>query len=1398
MAPAQSRIQGAKQQRERDKKKYTCFPGRRYEANGKMVKLEDLYLVPNHPQRRNVPGGRTYIFYQDTSEEGCKKTWEQEKDLEVPLCSYKMVLNLGYLELIDRDAVFSRSLHGSQDPMQDVIQVWVTGERLYTREQKTEIENARDTMLGPKSLRTRKRAYPRLDTKGNPTGPVEGGTAYERSTVAVSVKPPARVYTIGPSVEAPTSIMGPARSSKVPNGLDSTQLLARNTLLRASSAAAMAAAREAPEQHQRLLKEHSELIGKPHTGSADNWAYSTVQNNIAPAKQETEMLEAEIFDKAHGSLSSDLGEFGEGHIDSHDHPVYDTHMASCHDVPSYYEPGLFFILQLGVFIRVTQYSGLSFTGLRKHGGTPPKCPIGKELRSWAYRFVMIHYPAKRMLNGTTRYSLGALPKKEPLIVAPEWMHAGTAGQEDWSPPPTTGRATFIREGAGMMEPMALVTFVVHALIAFCFYVLNQLPAALEVEMDPDLITRAITFKRRDGRRVNTGQWGLAPGHRAVSDAPWEYESSGGTSQAQARGDVWVRWLEYEAHVWTHIPYLGRRPYTPASLSKSHDSDEELDEGGDSAEDSNNAKNVHKAKTKKKKKIKKRRTAAVDDSENEGSDSEQPKRAKRKRKVVPPPADTDEGTSAPETEPEDEPPKAPSAKALGKRKAESATPNASTDDGSRLERQTRSQNPGVLRRSSRLQGSPEDVEMVDVEQPKHRTGTEFVSVLNLEALEGNLCEVEYCCMTFAVHPEPLDMRDIHTRVAYMEQVLRKEPNSDATPAALREIWKIVGALEHDEAQNALEKRSKRASVMITNYCGWEWLDGYCPAQIARAVQARAADLDRSCWISRLAADVKCMVEIRAQIRTFDPRHYGLAFPDVQPYLYECARPPFATSPEETLNAVQTITTNIIIQWFNFPVNTLSRQQAWFVHVLLKTVGSNALLLDEVWSAYISLRKNVLGALKRKDEMYACIMRLELELRKHPLCIPNSPEREILNSLASKITEACSERLQCWEPMEGLGDAPLSVAADVQMPSPGHPEPAEQDPIASHSEEEDEDKDSESGEENDEDNDNPLVASEQLLARFLVFLRDAAALQGSMQHPNEFQQHLMERMDYIYPFRELAPSRQRSLQSDGPFTPERARTDAGMFSGAVYRGITFGTEFQFEYSNFFEDIEEFNAVKKQATEIYMEENLCNPPANFFCDSAAFGPPNHQRKIELADIYAKNLTSSSWEAKFKNRAQVPFMECWSWLKDGKQFPVLGPLAGYLLTADLSYTGAVTPPTLDEMITIVWELNKGAVAGLEELHLIPLRTESEGGHKAKADKVAVGRALRLLYRRLQRELSKEMKQSVAFDVIVLEHALCKFSRCLVKNWFRMVPGKKYFKRKRLRTPPRTKASGSKKKGRA
>ncbi|KAJ7741798.1 hypothetical protein DFH07DRAFT_688069, partial [Mycena maculata] len=83
-----------------------------------------------------------------------------------------------------------------------------------------------------------------------------------------------------------------------------------------------------------------------------------------------------------------------------------------------------------------------------------------------------------------------------------------------------------------------------------------------------------------------------------------------------------------------------------------------------------------------------------------------------------------------------------------------------------------------------------------------------------------------------------------------------------------------------------------------------------------------------------------------------------------------------------------------------------------------------------------------------------------------------------------------------------------------------------------------------------------------------------------------------------------------------------------------------------------------------------------------------------------------------------------------------------------DLSYAGAVEAPTVDDIAFIIWDLNKGAVAGLEELNLIPLH------------KQAVKHAVRALYKRLQQALPEEMKTAVGFDPIVLEHSLCKFSR--------------------------------------
>jgi hypothetical protein len=80
----------------------------------------------------------------------------------------------------------------------------------------TEFDAARDEFLGPRHLRTRTRPQKPTNAKGNRTRAAPtGGIAYERSKACKSVQEPARCYTLGPSGEAPTSIVAPVASAKM-------------------------------------------------------------------------------------------------------------------------------------------------------------------------------------------------------------------------------------------------------------------------------------------------------------------------------------------------------------------------------------------------------------------------------------------------------------------------------------------------------------------------------------------------------------------------------------------------------------------------------------------------------------------------------------------------------------------------------------------------------------------------------------------------------------------------------------------------------------------------------------------------------------------------------------------------------------------------------------------------------------------------------------------------------------------------------------------------------------------------------------------------------------------------------------------------------------------------------
>jgi hypothetical protein len=80
-----------------------------------------------------------------------------------------------------------------------------------------------------------------------------------------------------------------------------------------------------------------------------------------------------------------------------------------------------------------------------------------------------------------------------------------------------------------------------------------------------------------------------------------------------------------------------------------------------------------------------------------------------------------------------------------------------------------------------------------------------------------------------------------------------------------------------------------------------------------------------------------------------------------------------------------------------------------------------------------------------------------------------------------------------------------------------------------------------------------------------------------------------------------------------------------------------------------------------------------------------------------------------------------------------------------------------VDEMGAVVWEINKGGVAGLRGAGYFDADRPSSD---------ATVEAFRDVYDYLNAHLTQQEKELMGFDVIMVEHMLCKFSRARVNGW--------------------------------
>ena len=117
-----------------------------------------------------------------------------------------------------------------------------------------------------------------------------------------------------------------------------------------------------------------------------------------------------------------MGFFGltEGHTDEGDDEAGLTCMISNSRIPADYEPGRFHLFGTGMHVILKPKMACLFSGLGKHGGTPPIAPKGVTPSKAAARLMIVCYCPKAALspNGMSM-PFASLPNGTPLILGPE-------------------------------------------------------------------------------------------------------------------------------------------------------------------------------------------------------------------------------------------------------------------------------------------------------------------------------------------------------------------------------------------------------------------------------------------------------------------------------------------------------------------------------------------------------------------------------------------------------------------------------------------------------------------------------------------------------------------------------------------------------------------------------------------------------------------------------------------------------------------------------------------------------------------------------------------------------------------------------------------------------------------
>jgi hypothetical protein len=250
-----------------------------------------------------------------------------------------------------------------------------------------------------------------------------------------------------------------------------------------------------------------------------------------------------------------------------------------------------------------------------------------------------------------------------------------------------------------------------------------------------------------------------------------------------------------------------------------------------------------------------------------------------------------------------------------------------------------------------------------------------------------------------------------------------------------------------------------------------------------------------------------------------------------------------------------------------------------------------------------------------------------------------------------------------------------------------------------------------------------------------------------------QRVLNRPDFLFPFRQKAPMILQALQTIYS-NKDRLYTSEGFWNILSYRGVLYGSEYATNNVRWFSSLEEWLHYFTTSTKEKEGEK-----EKYFVNIGAYGYNNQHRHTDCIKEYWNQ--STRWTSFIQKNPTVANVYSFLLTKTSKKneyrrvFPNIGPLAALLICGDLVEAGVLATPSIQEWTRIIHKVDKGGAEGLIRLNLLS-QTHNEQ---------EVFQAFNQLNSFLMDNLSEADQAMMGYNIIMLEHALCKFTRVTKRN---------------------------------